>query len=81
LSFEPFQGQYIKSLPLHHTQQVLIDNEDELRISLKIFVTFDFVQELLSYGKTVEVIQPQSLIDEVKGIYKKALGKYFWKSF
>ncbi|MDR1592352.1 MAG: WYL domain-containing protein [Prevotellaceae bacterium] len=76
LSFEPFQGQYIKSLPLHHTQQILIDNEKELRISLKIFITFDFVQELLSYGKAVEVIQPQSLIDELKGIYEKALGKY-----
>jgi predicted DNA-binding transcriptional regulator YafY len=76
LSFEPFQGQYIKSLPLHHTQQILIDNEDELRISLKIFIAFDFVQELLSYGKTVKVIQPQSLIDEVKGIYAEALGKY-----
>ena len=76
LSFEPFQGQYIKSLPLHHTQQILLDNDDELRISLKIFITFDFVQELLSYGKTVKVIQPQSLIDKTIGVYEKALKKY-----
>lgn len=76
LSFEPFQGQYIKSLPLHHTQHILIDNEEELRISLKIFITFDFIQELLSYGKTVKVIEPQSLIKEIKKIYTKTLLKY-----
>ena len=30
-NFYPFQGNYIKSLPLHHTQQILIDNEDECK--------------------------------------------------
>ncbi|MEZ4879289.1 MAG: hypothetical protein R2801_03885 [Chitinophagales bacterium] len=32
LSFNPFQGKYIKTLPLHETQQVLVDNEEEMKI-------------------------------------------------
>lgn len=50
LSFESFQGKYIKTLPLHHTQQVLIDDEEELQIKLKLCITHDFIMELLSYG-------------------------------
>jgi predicted DNA-binding transcriptional regulator YafY len=76
LSFEPLQGQYIKSLPLHHTQTILVDNDCELRISLKVFITFDFIQELLSYGSTVTVIQPQNLVDEITKIHRNALKNY-----
>lgn len=76
LSFTPDQGKYIKSLPLHHSQQLLADNEQEVLIKLKLAVTFDFVMELLSHGADVKVIQPQSLIDEIKGIYRKALKQY-----
>lgn len=76
LSFEPLQGQYIKSLPLHHTQQILADNETELRISLSIYLTHDLIMELLSYGSTLKVIQPQQLIDTLKATYENALRKY-----
>jgi len=76
LSFVPLQGQYIKSLPLHHTQQILADNETELRISLSIYLTHDFIMELLSYGSTLKVIQPQQLIDTLKATYENALRKY-----
>jgi len=76
LSFDPFQGNYIKSLPLHQTQQILVNNDEELRISLTVYLTHDFLMELLSYGDTVKVIQPQGLIDELKAIYQNVLEKY-----
>lgn len=76
LTFTPFQGNYIKSLPLHESQKVEIDNDDELRIKLKIFITLDFIMELLSYGENVKVIKPDSLIDKIKVVYRKALGQY-----
>jgi predicted DNA-binding transcriptional regulator YafY len=76
LSFDPFQGKYIKSLPLHATQEIILDNEDELRIRLTVYLTYDFLMELLSFGDTVKVLQPQQLIDELKEIYKRALEKY-----
>lgn len=76
LSFTNHQGNYIKTLPLHHSQQILIDNPQELRIQLKVYIAFDFVHELLSYGDSVKVIAPQSLIDAVKEVYRKALERY-----
>ncbi len=34
LSFNAFQGKYIKSLPLHHSQEVVADTPEEFRIKL-----------------------------------------------
>ncbi len=80
LSFEPFQGKYIKSLPLHETQEILVDNDKEVRVKLKVYVTVDFIMEVLSYGRTVKVIQPQNLIEELQEIYRLALQQYEDKS-
>jgi len=76
LSFNPLQGKYIKTLPLHESQQILADNENELRIELKIFITHDFFMELLSLGNNVKVIKPKSLIVNLKASYENALKNY-----
>ena len=77
LSFTPFQGKYIKTLPLHHTQHILRDTEEELRISLKLYITHDFFMEILSLGDKVKVIHPEKLkkqllstVNEVQKLYK-----------
>jgi predicted DNA-binding transcriptional regulator YafY len=76
LSFEPQQGKYIVSYPLHESQKVLVNNEKELRVSLYLFITHDLIMELLSFGDKMKVIQPQSLIDDLKQVYKTAQKQY-----
>jgi predicted DNA-binding transcriptional regulator YafY len=76
LSFDPFQGKYIKTLPLHDTQEVLVDNEEEVRIKLKLCVTHDLVMELLSFGDNVKVLEPNSLAEEIKQAHENAFRQY-----
>ncbi|MFZ4522077.1 MAG: helix-turn-helix transcriptional regulator [Bacteroidales bacterium] len=76
LSFEPEQGKYIKSYPIHESQSILADTDRELKIGLTLFITHDLVMEILSYGKAVKVISPTQLIREVKGILEAAAGHY-----
>lgn len=76
LSFDTFQGKYIKSLPLHDSQQILIDNEHELRIQLEVFITHDFFMELLSFGANLKVLKPQSLIDDLISNSRNILSLY-----
>ena len=76
LSFDPFQGKYIKTLPLHETQRVLIDNEDELQIKLHLHVTHDLVMELLSFGNNVKVLKPKLLANEIKAAHQRAFEQY-----
>ncbi len=76
LSFDPEQGKYIKSLPLHESQEIVVDTETELRIKLKLYITHDFEMELLSYGDNVKVLQPVSLAGKLKASLESAFKQY-----
>jgi predicted DNA-binding transcriptional regulator YafY len=76
LSFDPEQGKYIKSLPLHDSQQILVDNSEEFRIKLELYITFDFIMEILSYGSRVKVLEPVELVEEVKTALLNAYQLY-----
>ena len=76
LSFEPFQGKYIKTLPLHETQQLLVDNDKETLVKLRLYLTHDFVMELLSFGDKVKVIEPKKLAEQIRTAHKSAYEQY-----
>jgi predicted DNA-binding transcriptional regulator YafY len=76
LSFTAHQGQYIKSMPLHQSQKILIDSEKELRIRLKLFITYDLEIELRSFGANMKVIEPKRLVNQIKKSFKQALKQY-----
>jgi predicted DNA-binding transcriptional regulator YafY len=76
LSLSRLNGQYVKSLPLHSSQEIIIDNSEELRISLTLYITHDFIIELLSMGDQCKVISPKSLADTIQNILQNALQQY-----
>ncbi|MEI6487744.1 MAG: WYL domain-containing protein [Bacteroidota bacterium] len=76
LSFTALQGKFIKTLPLHSTQQIIKDTEEELQIKLKLFITYDFIMELLSHGDNVKVIKPKILMNKIKAAHQDASNRY-----
>lgn len=76
LLFESMQGKYIKSFPLHESQSVIRDTDEEYRIKLTLFITHDFIMELLSYGESVQVIKPEKLKKALRSSYSAALKLY-----
>lgn len=76
LSFSFEQGKYIKSLPLHHSQKELTNDEKEYRIELLLHPTYDFVMELLSIGAEVKVLEPESLKNEMIKKLEATLNRY-----
>jgi predicted DNA-binding transcriptional regulator YafY len=54
------QADYIKSLPLHHSQRIVSENEKECVIELFMSPTYDFIMELLCIGQEVKVLEPES---------------------
>lgn len=70
------QANYIKSLPLHHSQKVVSENETECIIELYMSPTYDFVMELLSMGSEIKVLEPKILQEEIKSKLLKTLNLY-----
>lgn len=61
LKFIAEQGVYIETKPLHHSQKLVSKNSEYIIFELYLKPTFDFFQEILSYGSDVEVLTPESL--------------------
>jgi len=76
LKFTSHQGKYIKSMPLHHSQVILEDDDSGVVIQLKLHITHDFIMELLSFSSRVKVIKPLSLVEEVKTSLNRTLNQY-----
>ncbi|MCH5224196.1 MAG: WYL domain-containing protein [Muribaculaceae bacterium] len=76
LKYDALDGSFLKSNPLHWTQEILEDNEKEFRIRLKIKITNDFVMALLARTRSLTVIKPESLKERVRNLYKDALERH-----
>jgi predicted DNA-binding transcriptional regulator YafY len=76
LSLTPLQGKYLKSLPLHKSQQIIKEDQKETFISLKVVVNYELLQRILMLGYQCTVLQPKSLVEEVKNSLKESLGNY-----
>jgi len=75
LSFSKSDGNYLKSLPLHHSQIILKDEDDEFIIQLRLCVTYDFIMEILSRSWSLKVISPVSLRERVSEIWQSAVER------
>ena len=75
LSFTPKAGRYVLTRPLHCSQVVLADNDQEIKIKLNIRLTNDFLMELLSQTDKMTVVSPAHLRQRLQDIYKRAIER------
>lgn len=75
LSYSPLDGKFLKAMPLHHSQEIISDNEEEFRIRVRLRITNDFVMALLSRSSSLTVIKPLSLRERVRDVYQRALER------
>ena len=59
------QREYLRTLPLHHSQLEVETTDDYSVFLFSLRPTFDFQQELRRYGSAVEVLSPQWLRKEM----------------
>ena len=76
LNFTPNQAKYIKSLPLHPSQEIIFEDANNCHFTYFMHPTHDFIMELLRFGAKVKIIQPEALkniivkqINEMRQIY------------
>ena len=71
-----YERYYLRDLPLHHSQREVASTDDYCDFELTLRPTSDFKAQLLSRGQWIEVLEPQSLADEVVEWHKNAINRY-----
>lgn len=78
LKVDAVQAKYFRALPFHNSQQEYIHDEYSI-FTYKMRLTPDLVDELMSYGPKVTVLQPPSLKNMLVERLKSTLDNYNFK--
>ncbi len=70
------KAKYIRSLPLHHSQNEVETGDDYAVFEYFLSPSYDFRQEILSHGDEVEVLAPESLRQSVLKIARNIETTY-----
>jgi proteasome accessory factor B len=76
LQFTAYQAPFVLNQPLHHSQKLLKQNDDFVEIEYHVYITTELIMTILSYGKEVKVIQPQTLKDRIKATVQEMAAQY-----
>ena len=66
---------YLRTLPLHHSQREIACTEHYADFSLDIRPTADFLGQLLSHGNGIEVLQPLELREKMRQMIAETLKR------
>ena len=67
---------YLRTLPLHHSQRELQSTPDYTDFSYDIRPTSDFLSELMRQGVGIEVLAPQELREKMQKMLVDTLERY-----
>lgn len=67
---------YLRTLPLHDSQQEISSNDDSTTFSYDVKITYDFIQQIMQQGDQVEVLEPKSLRDHMRNLAKTLTSYY-----
>lgn len=67
---------YLKDLPLHHSQREVAVGDGYTDFELFLHPTLDLQGQILSRGNRLKVLSPQSLVDKIKDALQEAAQLY-----
>jgi len=76
ISFKKIQSKYIRDLPLHRSQKLIEEKDDEDVFSFYLIPTFEFTSQILGYAGNARVISPGNYRDKIMRLHKEAIERY-----
>lgn len=71
----PMQAKYFRALPFHPSQQEEVADDFSI-FTFRLRVNYELVHELMSFGASVQVIDPPELRNMVRMAFEEALALY-----
>ena len=76
IAFTRDQGNYVKTLRIHPTQEIVEDSKNQLLIKLKVKPSYEFYSKIISYGGAATIISPEHVKTQITELLKEALVNY-----
>lgn len=76
LAFTKEQAKYLKTQPLHESQELVEESDDRVVFKYLVVPTFEFTSQILGWSDEVEVLEPREYRKKVIGLLKASLGQY-----
>jgi hypothetical protein len=77
IKVKAYDAKFLRSLPLHHSQKEVEQNDDYSVFTYHIAPTYDFIMELRKFGAKLEVLAPEKLrkdfadeVNQLKALYQ-----------
>ncbi|MCW3807060.1 helix-turn-helix transcriptional regulator [Plebeiibacterium marinum] len=71
------QAQYIITKPIHNSQKVIKETDENVEISLQLIPNYEFYSLILSYGNSVEILLPENIRDDIAKKIKVMYHSYY----
>jgi predicted DNA-binding transcriptional regulator YafY len=76
LKIDQNHAPYLLTKPLHHTQQVIEQDQTGTVISIEVVLNFELEREILGFGETIEVLYPRTLRTKIQDRLEKGGQRY-----
>lgn len=76
ISFNPEQGNYLKTLPIHSSQIVLEDTTDKFVIQVSVKPSYEFYSKIYSYGSSATILSPEVIRKTFQQTFIDAVSNY-----
>ncbi|MBR4839635.1 MAG: WYL domain-containing protein [Paludibacteraceae bacterium] len=70
------QSKYIKTKPVHPTQQVVEEDQEGCTFSIEVVINMEMYSIFLSYGPGVKIIYPRNVQNYMRDKLRQTLGLY-----
>ncbi len=70
------QSKFLLSLPLHPSQTRIKETKDYSVFEYRLIPNLELMQAILRMGEQVKVLDPQSLVDEIRNSLRESLRQY-----
>ena len=76
LKVSAHQAKYFRTLPLHSSQEEVETHRDHSIFTYNLAPDYDFKQDILSFGDSIEVLEPNQLRTDIATIVSSLFNKY-----
>jgi predicted DNA-binding transcriptional regulator YafY len=76
IRFNPRQGNYLRTLPMHSSQEIIEDDEEKFLIKVLVKPSYEFYSKIFSYGSDALIISPKTVADKVLKTFQTAIQHY-----